>query len=523
MSRPVRPFDLYLTVFTAGMTTLAAEFTASRMLQTVFGSSNLVWANVIGLVLLALTGGYFLGGRLADRRPEPGRFFALAVAGGAATVVCLLLTGAVLRAAAGALLQLQVGVVAGSLLLVASALGVPIVLLGAVTPFAVRLAVRDVAEAGRVSGRLYAVSTWGSLIGTYLPVLVTIPLAGSRATALLFGTLLMAVGTVGAWRHGARPAGLLGLWLAAAAAVALLGPRSAPATVPGTLAARESAYNFVQVVARDGCRLLLLNERVGVHSIYCPDRALPPTALWSVMTTVPYFRPNPTPRPPARLAVIGAAGNTIPRLFTDVYGPLAVDAVEIDPVVAELGRAYFGPPLPNVNLVIGDGRAALGQLPGPYDVIVIDAFRVPYIPWHLTTVEYFTALRARLAPDGALAINVGRVPDDRRLVAALTATLGVVFATVHAVDVPDSLNTILIATAGTAAEPSLTDAPLPPGAPAWFADALAVAAAARVPAPPGDVIFTDDRAPLEPLVDGLVLRYLLREGVTALPGVGAGP
>ncbi|HOU41802.1 MAG TPA: fused MFS/spermidine synthase, partial [Promineifilum sp.] len=175
---------LFLTVFVAGMCTLAVEFTASRLLQTVYGTSNIVWANVIGLVLLSLTVGYFAGGRLADRRPGASLFYTLVSLAGFAAVFFLLLTSVILRGAAGALAVMNVGAVAGSLLLVVLALVVPVTLLGCLSPFAVRLAVRDVAEAGRVSGRIYAVSTLGSLLGTYLPVLVVIPLAGSRAAAV---------------------------------------------------------------------------------------------------------------------------------------------------------------------------------------------------------------------------------------------------------------------------------------------------------------------------------------------------
>ena len=164
---------LFLTVFVAGMSTLAVEFTASRLLQAVYGTSNIVWANVIGLVLLSLTIGYFIGGRLADRRPDAFLFYALVSVAGFAAVFFLLLTSVVLRGAAGALAALNVGAVAGSLLLVVLALVVPVTLLGCLSPFAVRLAVRDVAEAGRVSGRIYAVSTLGSLLGTYLPVPVS--------------------------------------------------------------------------------------------------------------------------------------------------------------------------------------------------------------------------------------------------------------------------------------------------------------------------------------------------------------
>ena len=231
------------------MSTLAIEFTASRLLQTVYGTSNIVWANVIGLVLLSLTAGYFLGGRIADRRPREGVFYTLVSAAGFCAVFFLLLTAVILRRAATALALLNVGAIAGSLLLVIVALVVPVTLLGCLSPFAIRLAVRDVDEAGRISGRIYAVSTLGSLLGTYLPVLVVIPLAGSRLAAVGFGTLLLLVGLIGLWRRGgrrARPVALLlPLLLLPPAALWLRGGLKA---YPGQLYETESAYNYIQVI-----------------------------------------------------------------------------------------------------------------------------------------------------------------------------------------------------------------------------------------------------------------------------------
>ena len=181
---------LFFTVFCAGMSTLALEFTVSRMLQTVYGTSNLVWANVIGLVLLFLTLGYFIGGRLADRRPHAQTFYQLVVVAGFSSVFFLLLTSFILKQAASALAGLNVGVLLGSFIGVVFSLGIPISLLGTLSPFAIRLAVDDVNTAGRISGQIYAISTMGSLLGTWLPVLLVIPLAGSRLTAIIFCTFL---------------------------------------------------------------------------------------------------------------------------------------------------------------------------------------------------------------------------------------------------------------------------------------------------------------------------------------------
>ena len=511
---------LYLTVFIAGMSTLAVEFTTSRMLQTVYGTSNIVWANVIGLVLLFLTLGYFLGGKLADKRPFPHTFYQLVTLTGFSAVFFLLLTSVVLKTAASAIANLQVGAIAGSLLVVVLALAVPITLLGCMSPFAIRLAVQDVAEAGRVSGRIYAISTMGSLLGTYLPVLFTIPLLGSRITAVLFGSLLIIAGLVGLWRTkkkaGVALAGLALLLVP----IILFWTQGGIKAYEGQIFETESAYNYIQVVRWGDCNYLLLNEGQAFHSFYCDDGRVDNVSVWSIMLAAPYF--NAAPVEVDNMAVVGLAAGTIPKQFTRVFGPIPIDGIELDPKIVQAGRDYFEMTDANINVIVGDGRYQLNQLDGPYDVITIDAYKVPYIPWHLTTQEFFREVQARLPADGVVAVNVGRAPEDRTLIEAVTATMQTVFPTVHAIDVPGSLNTILVATNQPTSPENLAQnlAQLDTAVDPLLREVITIANDNLVPATASDIIFTDERAPVETIVDTLVLRYLLAEGPAGLPGLG---
>lgn len=511
---------LFLTVFIAGMCTLAVEFTTSRMLQTVYGTSNLVWANVIGLVLLFLTVGYFIGGWLADRYPYPSFFYGLVSFAGFCSVFFLLLTSVLLRASAGAMAALNLGAVLSSLIGVFFTLALPITLLGCVSPYAIRLAVRDVGEAGRVSGRIYALSTWGSILGTYLPVLLVIPLAGSRATAVLFGSILLITGLFGLWRSNRR-AGLVALLLPL-----ILLPfvwtwtQGNIKTYEGQLFETESAYNYVQVVRSGECNYLLLNEGQAYHSFYCDGGRVPRVSVWSIMLAAPYFNEGVVSL--ENLAVIGLAAGTIPKQYSRVYGPIPIDGIELDPAIVQAGIDYFALDDPNINVITGDGRYQLNQLQSTYDVVTLDAYKVPYIPWHLTTREFFQEVKAHLADDGVLAINVGRAPRDRRLVEAVTATLNSVFPAVYAIDVPGALNTILFATVQPTTADNLRTGleQLGPEADPLLREALETAANHLVPATAGDVIFSDERAPVETIIDSLVIRYLLEEGASGLPGLG---
>ena len=182
---------LSVLVFVAGCATLATEISASRLLAPYFGSSTIVWANIIGLILIYLSIGYWLGGKLADRRPEP-RLLGLVVLVAAVVIAATpFIARPILDLAVKGLDAATVGAVVGSFFAALALFAIPVTLLGAVSPFAIRLSISDVEQAGTVAGRLYALSTVGSIVGTFLSALVTIPLLGTQRTMLGAAALLV--------------------------------------------------------------------------------------------------------------------------------------------------------------------------------------------------------------------------------------------------------------------------------------------------------------------------------------------
>lgn len=526
-SRQSRNSYLYLAVFTSGMVTLAVELSASRLLGNVFGTSNIVWANVIGLILLYLTAGYFIGGRWADRSPHHRTLYTIMIWGAFLSALIPLVGRPVVSAAASAVVEAEAALALGSFIAILVLFSVPITLLGTVSPFAIRLAIHDPQQAGRISGQIYAVSTLGSLVGTFLPTLLIIPELGTFRTFLLFGGLLYAVGFIGLWRQvGSRA--LIWLWMPLLVAIlsiwALNGPLRAPNEGDTLLYERESAYNLIQVQeSAGGYRYLYLNEGQGIHSIYHPTEYAY-RGTWDFFLTAPYFNPDFAPTDVESLLVIGLAAGTIPRQYAHVYGDdVQMVGIEIDPRIIEVGAEYFGmnaEELPNLTAYAEDGRYMLNRLEDLFTVIAIDAYRPPYIPWQLTTVEFFREVRDHLTANGVVAINVGRTPSDRRLVDAMTRSLVEVFPSVYAIDVPRSFNTILYATLQpTSAENLLQNAHnLPADTNTLLRDTLSVSVNALVPATPSDVLFTDDRAPVETLADSLVLNFLLYGDTSMLQG-----
>ena len=510
---------LYVAVFTGGMTTLAVEMSASRLLGNIYGTSNVVWANIIGLILIYLTLGYFLGGRLADRSPNFATFYRIIAWAAFFSGLMPLIAQPVLRAAANAVQDFDAAVTVGSFASVLVLFAVPVTLLGFISPFSIRLALSSLDESGTITGRMYALSTLGSIIGNFTPVLLLIPQVGTARTFLFFAAVLLAVG-LGGLAIEDRRAALRLLWMPVVllilAILALRGPLRPPPSNMTLLHEDETAYNLVQVVEdEDGYRYLLLNEGQGIHSQWHPTEIYY-ERTWGFFLAAPYFNAPPYgPENVERIAIIGLAAGTIARQHDAVYPGLPMDGIEIDGGIVEAGERYMGMTMPNLNVIVEDGRYALNQLDERYTLIGIDAYRVPYVPWHMTTVEFFQEVYDHLLPDGVVAINVGRTSNDRRLIEALARTMRDVFPTVHAMDVPNSYNTILVATRQPTVPQNLTGnlLSLPPDASPVLAQVLNDATAAIQPTEYSDVRFTDDHAPVEAIVDAMVIEFFLTGGL----------
>jgi spermidine synthase len=505
---------LYFVVFSTGMTVLALEMVASRLVGSVYGTSNLVWASIIGLIMVFLALGYFLGGRLADRSPKYKVFYRLLAWGAFTAGLVPFISRLVLLPAADAFDQLDLGILFGSFTAVLILFTAPVTLLGMISPFAIRLAIDDPAKAGGVSGRIYAISTIGSFVGAFLPVLVTIPLVGTTMTFFIFSQYLLLVALIGLWRSAGWRGCLWLIWMPAVLLIAALifSPRPLKATT-GQIYEAESAYNYIQVIEQDGYRLLRLNEGQGIHSVWHPTQ-LDYSGPWEQFLVAPFFNPPPyTPEEVKNIAIIGLAAGTLARQATAVYGPIPIDGYEIDPKIIEVGREYFDMNLPNLHAIPQDGRWGLEHNQRRYSLIALDAYRPPYIPPHLTTQEFFKMVRDHLTADGVMAINVGRAPADRRLIDGLVATIRTVFPSVYVMDLPGTFNSIIYATVQPTEIDNLYQNYVylqarPDVHP--LLNAVIQRLIVYQAATPGDgVIFTDDRAPIEWITNNMVLKFFL--------------
>ena len=376
---------LYVFIFVVGSASLGAEIAAARLMAPFFGASTIVWANTIGVVLVALSVGYWLGGRVGDRHPHVRGLCLLAMGAAVLLATVPFVARPFLDVSVDALDSISAGAFVGSLIGVLCLVAVPVILLGAASPYAIRLAIPDVEHAGRVAGRLYAISTAGSLVGTMLAALVLIPFAGTQRTFLVFAVALALVAAAGlGWRYVAIPAALAGV-------VAL--PVGTVKATPGerVLYEGETPIEYVRVVEEpNGERRLELNEGLAIHSLYRPGSYLT-GGEWDRGLVLPFAARSQAPR---RIAILGNGAGTTARAYGHYFPDAAVDAVEIDPKLTELGRRYFDLVNPRMHVYDQDARPFLRRSSGGYDAIIVDAYRQPYIPFYLTTREFFELARS---------------------------------------------------------------------------------------------------------------------------------
>src|SRR5215213_2480432 len=439
------PF-LRVLVFAGGFASIGVELAASRLLAPFFGSSTFIWASLIGSTLAFLSLGYFLGGRLADRRPEAEVLYAVAVVAAVAIGTIPFVGRPLLTGSLQAFRELDAGAFYGSLAGTLLLLAPPVTLLGFISPFAIRLQLSDVASAGKTAGSLYALSTIGSITGSFIPVLVLIPLIGTAATFIALSLALLVPAVAGLVVMRARSIALAAAFAAfTIPALALASPAGVRPPDRGILLdERESAYNYIQVVEEDGRRSLILNDGHAVHSVYDPNELLT-GGPWDYFMVAPLMVEGAAEPEPQDALIIGLAGGTVARQLTAAYGPIPIVGVEIDPEINAVAREYFAlAELENVDVVVADGRYALRTSDATFDLIGVDAYRQPYIPFQLASREFFQEVFAHLRPGGVAVVNAGRTRTDFRLVEALGATMRDVFPHVVAIDVDRYNNTILI-------------------------------------------------------------------------------
>lgn len=519
---PVSRALLLVNLVVCGMSSIAAEVAAFRLLAPYFGSTQFITTNVLGVVLASLALGYWIGGRVADRRPSASVLFGLTLASGLALAALPLAATPVLHAAKPAIGNQNAALFLGTLASMVLLFAIPVGLLGMISPFTIRLLAAGRETAGSRSGVVFALSTCGSIAGAYLPTLLTIPLLGTRGTIYAFAAVLLALAAVGLLtirRAGRAAAALAGAALASAA-IASPVPLKGGA---GVLAEVETPYHLARVLRDDVAKrnLLELNEGLSYHSVEFDDGRLSP-AVWGFFHLLPWITGSPppagapargAPKPELRVCIVGLAAGTIAtqlqRGYADAYD-LRIDGVEIDPVIVDLGRRFFRLEERALRVFVEDGRTFLARTAERYDLILGDAYRQPYIPAHLVTTEFFRLASSRLKPGGVCALNVGSIDPSSVALRGIANAMLESFPSVERFavandDVPFTNFVLLGASSPVRAAWANVSAPNL----RWFRD-VALKSWRAVGRDPDAPTFTDDRAPVEWYTDLSLFDYLAR-------------
>ncbi len=490
---------LYLVVFCVGVSTLGAEIAAARLLAPFFGASTIVWANTIATVLVALSIGYWVGGTIADKRPTIQALCRWVLVGAGLVALVPLVAQPFLEVSVEAFDKIDVGAAVGSLIGVLALVAVPVLVLGAVAPWAIRLRVASVEDSGRTAGRLYALSTVGSLIGTFAAALLLIPLLGTQRTFIAFALLLaIAAATALPPRYLFAPAII-------AAMLALPPGVTKDVADARILGERETEYQYARVIELpDGERRLELNEGQAFHSVYRPDTVLTGN-VWDGYLSLPFAVLG---REPRSIALLGNGAGTTVRAYEKYFPRTAIDGVEIDPELTEMGREWFElRDRPGLRLIHDDARPFLRRTDRRYDAIFVDAYRQPYIPFYLTTEEFFDLVRERLNPGGVVIVNAGHPEGSRELEKVLAAGVRSAFPHVRSYDITE-ISTLIVAGDRAPDGARVAAAAVSDDLRVLFDDT----AAGIRPAIIGDTVYTDDRAPVEWLIDRSIVSYAASEG-----------
>ena len=421
---------LLIIAFISGLSIMAMEISSARLLAPYFGSSLFVWTNIIGVVLTALAIGYYLGGKFADRKPFLKPLLTLILIAG----LLFLITPELIKPVSGLFTSVfdfgsaSTLIFAGSLGVTFFLFGFPLVLLGMVSPFIIKLyslSLGDVnnKQVGSAAGTVFAVSTVGSILGTFLPTLLFIPVFGTKITISFFSLLLVLMAIFGllAENLNAKKPFLvkkyyLFILLILILPLAYIGSPSLK-TTDGLIFETESAYQYIQVVEDDNSsRHMFFDEGRAVQSFYNPYKIFTDgLSYYDYFNLLPYLVDNSDKK---QVLIIGLAGGTMSRQLDHFFrGELAIDGVEIDKKVIEVAEKYFELNNPSLKVYNEDGRIFLKNSNKKYDIIIVDAYtRAIYIPWTLTTQEFWQLVEDSLKPGGIVGVNVADFSENPDLV-----------------------------------------------------------------------------------------------------------
>ncbi len=443
---------LYMTEFFAGMSVMAVELGASRLLAPYFSSSQIVWTIIIGTIMIAMALGNIYGGKAADKNPDPGRLYKRILIA-AIWIAAIPVLGKYIIIAISAVVIFAVN----SNFLVIAAFATcmivfvfPLFLLGTVTPSLAKYTTQSLEDNGKIIGTLGAFNTVGSIIGTFVPTFVTIPAVGTSITFLIFAAILIALCIAFFVSSGKKETKKIAAGILIFLVCTFFGHSTSFAFWENNLTYEgESVYNYLQVKEDPYSVILSTNVLFGVQSIHIKSGEL--TGMYyDYALAAPYMsgiKEKAAAGEDSEILILGMGTGTYATQLLKSFDNVNVEGVEIDDKITDLAHEYFELP-DEAKVTTYDGRAYLAAVDKKYDVIMVDAYQDITIPFQMSSTEFFNMVKEHLAPGGVMVVNMNMYSDENEATINryLADTISSVFDNVVTVKVPNSTNKELFAT-----------------------------------------------------------------------------
>lgn len=504
---------LYLTEFFAGMSVMAVELGASRLLAPYFSSSQIVWTIIIGTIMIAMALGNIYGGKTSDKSPDPGKLY-VRILIAAIWIAAIPLVGKYIILGISALLVFKIST--GFLIWAAFAACMvifvfPLFLLGTVTPSLAKYTMDNLEDNGKTIGTLGAFNTVGSIIGTFLPTFVTIPAVGTAVTFLIFASVLAALSIVyfvSAKKH----------FIKSAAAIIIIVVSFFLSTSSGfafwetsLLYEGESIYNYLQVKEDSSSVILSTNVLFGVQSIKMKDDHI--SEMYYDYAMMAPLMADVTTKDDFDILILGMGTGTYACECRKYFGDVHIDGVEIDAKITDLSRKYFDLP-DDINVVTYDGRAYLNASDDQYDVILVDAYQDISIPFQMSSTEFFSGVKDHLKEGGVMVVNMNmKGSSENGITEYLSDTVSAIFDSVYVIDCARSTNRELFACAGDVDLQAKVFASVPDMPRGELRSFIERHSERLFAYENGDLIMTDDKAPVE-LLSMQVIDELIKDEVS---------
>lgn len=507
---------LYMTEFFAGMSVMAVELGASRLLAPYFSSSQIVWTIIIGTIMIAMAMGNIYGGRSADKNPNPDKLYsriivaaiwiaAIPVVG---KYIIILISGILIFSVNNNFLIIA-GFAACAIIFV-----FPLFLLGTVTPSLVKFTVDSLSDNGKTVGNLNAFNTIGSIIGTFVPTFISIPAVGTSVTFLIFAGILLLLSIIYfiSSRIPLKQMKKVPLSILLFALCCGFGYKDNFAFWQDNLIFEgESIYNYLQVYEEDDEVAMSTNVLFGVQSVYRKDKGL--TGMYYDYAMAAPYMSGVNRKDKMNLLVLGMGTGTYATQCNRYFDNMNISGVEIDQKITDLARRYFDLP-ESVQVTTYDGRAFLNVDDNRYDVIMVDAYQDITIPFQMSSVEFFDLVKNHLTEDGVMVVNMNmRGTKEGNINQYLSDTIANVFGEVYTIDVKRATNRMLFASDNKDMMAEFTDN-LALENNDELTGMMSMVMDNLIPYNAGEYLMTDDKAPVELLgmqaIDEIINREVSR-------------